>query len=197
MRKLIDSQENPVDNINVHLSDKLCPVFKYLGFNPNDITTLSLFFGVISIILLATGHPWWFACTYYISYFFDCMDGHFARRYSMVSKGGDYYDHIKDVFIGLGVLGVVFYRHSRSHSIITIIVAILIYSICILLMLAHLGCQEKISNNQDSASLESLKILCPEDAEKNIKYTRWFGCGTFILITIFFIIYLEIYDVSE
>lgn len=31
---------------------------------------------------------------YYIGYFFDCMDGNYARTYKMTSDFGDKYDHI-------------------------------------------------------------------------------------------------------
>ena len=40
------------------------------------------------------------ACIYYfISYFFDVLDGIYAREYNMVSEFGDYYDHIKDIVV--------------------------------------------------------------------------------------------------
>ena len=36
--------------------------------------------------------------TYLISYSFDCIDGHIARKYKMFSKYGDIYDHVSDAF---------------------------------------------------------------------------------------------------
>ena len=33
------------------------------------------------------------AILYYIGYFFDCMDGNYARTYKMTSNFGDKYDH--------------------------------------------------------------------------------------------------------
>jgi hypothetical protein len=72
----------------------VCPFFKKIGFTPNGITTLSLIFGIASAYYLYKGKIYMFALLYTISYFFDVMDGHFARKYKMVSKGGDYYDNV-------------------------------------------------------------------------------------------------------
>ena len=33
----------------------------------------------------------------FVGYFFDCMDGHFARKYNMVTEFGDMYDYITDL----------------------------------------------------------------------------------------------------
>ena len=32
-----------------------------------------------------------------IFYFMDCLDGHFARKYNMVTVFGDYFDHFVDI----------------------------------------------------------------------------------------------------
>jgi len=188
MRKITPEQENPIDNINIDICNFLCPFFNTMGFTPNGITTLSLLFGILSIFLLYKGYIISFGITYYISYFFDCMDGYYARKYSMVSRGGDLYDHIKDIVVYL-LLIIVFWYKNRSQPIKNKLLTIIVFILLFLLMSAHLGCQEKITDNDQSKSLNFTKKLCPGDPDTNIKITKFFGCGTFILLTIFIIVY--------
>ena len=37
------------------------------------------------------------AALFIFAYIFDCLDGYVARTYNMVTKFGDYYDHVTDV----------------------------------------------------------------------------------------------------
>lgn len=55
MRKIPEEAENPIDNVLISFSDYLCPFFKKMNFIPNGITTLSLFFGLLSIYYLYYG----------------------------------------------------------------------------------------------------------------------------------------------
>jgi phosphatidylglycerophosphate synthase len=190
MRKITSEQENPIDNINVELCDYLCPFFHKLGFTPNGITTLSLLFGILSVFLLYKGYIISFGIFYYISYFFDCMDGHYARKYSMVSEGGDMYDHVKDILVYILLIAVFWYRNKDQPLKNKLIVGV-IFVLLFLLMSSHLGCQEKITDNDDSKTLKFTKYFCPGDPEKNIKFTRWFGCGTFTVLTIIIIYLVE------
>ena len=142
MRKIQKCHENPLDNILIGISDSLCPLFKKLGFTPNGITTLSLIFGLAAVYALYKGKVWGFAILYFISYFFDNMDGHYARKYGMTSKFGDYYDHIKDIVVVLVLLGVLITRNRCSRKVWITAGAIL--AVAFVLMSAQLGCQEKI-----------------------------------------------------
>lgn len=194
MRKIKKCHENPIDNVLIQLSDDLCPTFKKLKFTPNGITTLSLVFGLLAVFCLYKGYIWAFAILYFISYFFDNMDGHFARRYGMTSKFGDYYDHIKDIVIVILLLIVLIMRNRCSKKIW--IISGIILGIAFLLMSAQLGCQEKIYKqnddpNDESPSLSFTTNLCPFNPNEGCKYLRWFGCGTFIIIFIGVIIYME------
>ena len=52
-------------------------------------------------------------------------------------------------------------------------------------MTSHLGCQEIIYNSDtESPSLKILKKMCPDEQVKSIKYTRYFGCGTYTIIIV-------------
>ena len=190
MRKIERKYENPIDNVLLDIIEAVSPTFYKLGFNANGITTLSLIFGLLSIFFLYKGSIYLFMISYLISYFFDCMDGYFARRYKCVSKFGDYYDHIKDMCVTIGVLIVVFLRYRCSP--ITLMVATIFLILGCIIMNMHLGCQEKIyskTKSDESPSLDKLKNVCPGDPENSIKYLRYFGTGTYNL---FFIIVIFI-----
>ena len=189
MRKIEKRHENPLDNILIDLSDALCPFFKKLGFTPNWITTLSLIFGLLAVYCLYKGYLWLFAILYFISYFFDNMDGNYARKYNMTSKIGDYYDHIKDIVVVLVLLFVLIRKNKCSNKVW--IVSGIILGIFFILMSMQLGCQERLYSTEESPSLSFTKNLCPGDPDTGCKILRWFGCGTFILIFIGICIYIE------
>jgi phosphatidylglycerophosphate synthase len=192
MRKIPREYENIFDNTNIDISESLCPLFKKLNFTPNGITTLSLILGLISLWFLWNYNMVFFGIFYYLSYLFDCMDGHYARKYKQTSPFGDMYDHIKDVLVNITLIGIILYRYRVSNNVrYKVIIAV---SIIFLLMLSHLGCQEKIYARQgrkESSSLAFTKKLCPGDPESSIMYTKWFGCGTWTVLIILIILYLN------
>ncbi len=195
MRKIARQYENPLDNFNIDFVDGMCPLFKKLGMTPNYITTLSLIFGLISLYFLWTYSLIPFAVCYYISYLFDCMDGHYARRYKMVSKGGDMYDHVKDVTVNILLIFVLIYRYPVSDNRIKILVIILAL-VFFVLMCAHLGCQDRVYVKEESDTLNACKKLCVGNPRINIQFTRFFGCGTFIVMVICLVFLLNSYRLT-
>lgn len=182
MRKIPISQENPLDVHNINLVDKSCSFFKKLGFTPNGITTLSLVFGLISLWYLWRYNWVGFAISYYISYLFDCLDGHYARKYQMVSKFGDTYDHVKDILVVCGIFYILFTRYKTDEKVWrNFVIATVVMSV---LMSAQLGCQERLYPKDESNSLGFTKKLCIGNPSKTIQFTKWFGCGTWIVFII-------------
>ena len=180
MRKISKEHENPIDNILIDISELLSPLFYKLNFTPNMITTLSLITGLISIHFLKIKQYRLSAILYFISYFFDCMDGFYARKYNMVSKFGDYYDHIKDVFISIILIYLIL---KNQKNIKCKIILLVIFNF---LSMIQLGCQERLYDKDESDSLSFTKYLCPNPMS-TIKWSRYFGCGTFIVIVCLFI----------
>ena len=186
MRKIPDNMDSPIDNGMIALADTLCPFFKSTGHTPNMITTYSLITGVLSVICLYNGYPIAFGILYTISYFFDCMDGHFARKYSMTSKGGDLYDHIKDVSVYILLIYVVYIKYRKVIQLTDLVIIF----IAVLVSCAHMGCQQKqLDKEEDDETLDYAKCLCPD--KNMIYYTRWMGMGTFMLVTIVMILYIH------
>ena len=194
MRKIPCDLENPIDNVIYDLSNRMCPFFYKTGHTPNMITTYSLIMGVLSCYFLWKGQVVLFGVSYAMSYFFDCMDGHFARKYKMTSKFGDMYDHIKDVAVYLILIIVIYTKCSKNINI----PLILLFLVFTYLLIMNTGCQQKNctkdENPDDSKSLNRTRSLCPnKDA---IKWTRYFGAGSYTLFLILIISYI-CYNRSE
>jgi hypothetical protein len=183
MTKLPEEYENPFDVLLYRISDRLCPYAKALGLTPNLITTLSNIFCIITIILLLKSYYIIAIFTYIISYFFDCMDGNMARKYKMFSKYGDLYDHISDIIKSILIYVTLIYIDYKKFLIILPFGLLLFIGINI-----QLGCQELYYDKDESDFLSSIKKLCPvknindkQSISNILKYTRYFGTGTFNL----------------
>jgi phosphatidylglycerophosphate synthase len=191
MRKLLPSEEGPIDNIIYMGVERIAPVLKALNHTPNMITTYSLLFGLAAPYFLFKGQLLLFAVTTLISYFFDCVDGYYARKYEMTSKFGDLYDHFTDVVTNGLVILVFFIRYYQFitlSSFLYILVPLLI--IPFIFMGSYLGCQQKRYDNKDiEESLDIFRLLCPND--EAIHWTRYFSCGTIKLLLVATIVLFE------
>jgi phosphatidylglycerophosphate synthase len=119
-----------------------------------------------------------------LSYYFDCLDGNYARTYNMVSLFGDYYDHISDAITGiLVVLGI--WKSNANIKIKTVCLSIL--GIFLFLSCIQLGCvQRNYSKKSESPSLDMFCKICPKHYK--LSFWRYFGPGTLVLVA-FLIIY--------
>jgi len=134
VRKIPENLENPIDDLIYHDMDNVSSIFKKYNFTPNMLTTISAFFGLLSIYAICKDKFLSAGIFYFISYYFDCLDGYFARKYDMVTKFGDYYDHVKDIVIFVCLVYVLIYKKLYSGLIFLLPFAFL--------MLVHFGCQE-------------------------------------------------------
>jgi phosphatidylglycerophosphate synthase len=118
-----------------------------------------------------------------IIYFTDCLDGYYARKYNQETNFGDFFDHTRDVLMYIIIIYLIYKKIKPAFSPIFIITII----ISILLVFIHIGCQERLSNfNTYNNCLKWTKKLC---LKKNfIQYTKYFGCGTNVMIIIIFIL---------
>lgn len=181
-RKVPDYLENPIDNLLIEYGvNNLKGIFYKLGFTANGITTLSLMFGLFSIYLFNRNFYITSSAIMFISYFFDVMDGNFARTYNMQSKFGDMYDHIKDtiVTILISILIITNKRSNRYFKLISLVISIFI----LIPTFLHLGCIEKyIEDFVSEIKVEKSDFLNPlQKYCKNkdfMKKVRYFGTGT-------------------
>lgn len=178
-RKLPEIYENPIDNQILYLVDYISPFLHKFGVTPNIATTFGLICRLISIYYLYTNL---FLIMAVISYFFDCLDGHLARKYQQCTVFGDYYDHIGDVVYHLFLLYYLFFQSNLliSQYYCQILILLMVMA---LLMLIHMGCQESFheSNGGDTSNTLCLfKCFCT--GPEMIQSTKYFGSGTLILL---------------
>jgi phosphatidylglycerophosphate synthase len=194
MRKIPSNLENPLDSLLIDLSEPISKYFHTLYMNPNDITTFSLIFGIISILFLYKEKPVLASACYFLSYLFDVVDGYYARKYRMVTKFGDMYDHIKDWTVNITYMYVLFNRNKQKLKTWQWILVSCIFIFLLGMQALYFSAQEKYYNKIDTipslAWLSGL-IKTKEEAIKTLKWTRFFGCGTFITCVIIFTIWIE------
>lgn len=203
--KLPFIHENPLDIICLKVAESISPAFHKAGATPNMITTLSVIASALAVWNVYKGGPKiWFVIWALLSYFFDCLDGHYARRYDMCTKFGDYYDHLSDwaYFIALFYVAFIVRGLTADAKKYKILIFGAIVFVGIGTMI-HMGLQESIyqptnaelESEEDINESPTLNIfanlantLCALPKEC-ILATRWLGVGTFIGVMIAIIVF--------
>jgi len=181
--KLPHYYDDPVDIFYKKYIDIINPHFKAAGMTPNMITTISLVFGLLACYLYYKSYYIYAALAYIVSYFFDTMDGYFARLYDMGSVFGSYYDSISDNAVGLLLL-FLFYKNPNISGYAKLVI-ILVLVIFVFGTAYHMSCQEKyVKKTNEKHVSEGLafldKIQCSDS--ENMRYNRFFGPGVTVLV---------------
>jgi phosphatidylglycerophosphate synthase len=193
-RKISPNKENPLDDMIIGLGEAVVDPLRNIGMTPNMLTTVSFIFGIMSLYFLVLDNIAMFGVCFMLSYYFDCLDGTMARKYSMESKFGDIYDHTSDLTVLLGVICITF---AKFHKHMTLTHA-LILGFFFVMCHAHAGCQqrqyEKIKSDKytEDEFLDSCKNLCPEP--EYIYMTKYFGFGTLIVVSLMYVMYLDLIE---
>ena len=187
-RKIHEKYENPIDNILIDQCEKVSGYLYALKFTPNMITSIGLVIGLLSVYFMYKKNYIVAGFLFVLCYFFDCLDGYYARKYNMVTRFGDYYDHLRDVLIFSLVSFFIFHHLNNAFEKSTFVI---VMSIFLFLMSVHMGCQEcKTTYGTHNECLSIYKKLCPN--EQAVYYSRFFGAGTTIFVTTLFILMLAV-----
>jgi phosphatidylglycerophosphate synthase len=181
--KLPHYYDDPVDLFYKKYIDIINPHFKDAGMTPNMITSISLAFGLLACYLYYKSCYISAALAYIVSYFFDTMDGYFARIYDMGSVFGSYYDSISDNAVALLLLFLLYKNPSINGTVK--IAMVLVISLYVFGTAYHVSCQEKyVKKTNEKHVSEGLafldKIQCSNS--ENMKYSRFFGTGVTSLV---------------
>ncbi len=153
------------------------------------LTTLSFITGLFSAYYFYLKKYNLSVMFYIISYWFDTVDGHFARKYNMQTNFGDYYDHVTDVLVNL-IFFILFYLNNDMPSFYKKI--FLILSLIILNWTGyHFNCVEK-RNQYDKRFLKSdtINFMTQNKCNDKLYITSFFNSGTIILfITIYILLH--------
>ncbi len=190
MKKLPSHLENPIDNAIYYIIEQIAPSVYSIGFTPNMITTLGNICTAIFIYYFIQKRIYLSALFFFLSYIFDCLDGYLARSYNMTTKFGDIYDHTSD-FVKTISYGYLLFKANKNLFLKVIPIILL----CILFTFIHFAHQEIYYDKpDDSTTLQILNMFSlattKYEAEKYLPLTRYFGCGsTVLLMTIIIIMY--------
>jgi phosphatidylglycerophosphate synthase len=181
--KLPDYYDDPVDIFYKKYIDIINPHFKEAGITPNMITTISLVFGLLACYLYYKSYYVSAGLSYIVSYFFDTMDGYFARIYDMGSVFGSYYDSVSDNVVAL-LLVILFYKNQKISAGVKLTI-ILVLAIYVFGTVYHMSCQEKYVKKTNEIHLSDGlafldKVKCSEF--ENMRYSRFFGSGVTTLV---------------
>jgi phosphatidylglycerophosphate synthase len=178
VNKIDERYECPFDIYLLKFIDTHLDYYYKLGFTPNMITTIGIIIGTMSAYNILKSNYKTAAFLLLLAYYFDCVDGKLARKYKMITKFGDYYDHIGDIYKIIIIVYALYKTNKNKFNKIKFFLIIIIF-----LTIMHLGNQEIIYDSDESPVLSTLKNnISKENAIKNIKYTRYFGCGTLMII---------------
>ncbi|OPY29210.1 MAG: Bifunctional IPC transferase and DIPP synthase [Methanocella sp. PtaU1.Bin125] len=93
----------------IHLIDPVSRTFARLGLTPNQITLLSVFFGILSGALYGLGHAYPAALALLLSALLDFIDGGVARLNRKASRFGAAIDWVADKYVdGIVLIGIGF-----------------------------------------------------------------------------------------
>jgi len=181
---------HPLDNtfysIIKIISPKLYKITSSLLI-PNIITLFSLIISLISLYLFYKNKYLLLSSLLLIfGYFFDCWDGYYARKYNMVSKFGDYFDHISDL---LKFILIILILYKKKKNNIYFFKYIIFITIILITTIIQLGCEEKLYNySSESYTLQFTKLFCNDISI--IKHTKYLGTASlFILLAVIINIY--------
>ena len=190
-RKINEECESLVDDALIRTCKPVADALYTMSngtVTPNMITTVGLFVGILGIVALTRGAYITSFILLWVCYWFDCLDGYYARKFKMETQFGDYYDHVRDVVIVgafIGILALKLPRDALPFFIVSM-------TISIFLILYHIGCQELNSNHQSAnKSLAPLKQICAN--KRNIRISKLAGCSLIIIVLSFFILVLSSY----
>jgi phosphatidylglycerophosphate synthase len=183
-RKIKKELENPIDNlIYDYMIDNIHPLIYKLKISPNSLTFISFFFGLLSVYYFLKDNYNISAFLFFIAYYFDFLDGFYARQYNMVTSMGDFLDHSSDLLKHLILFYAMYKKDKKKFFKILLIIFIPVLLHCV-----HLGCQQlNYNSGKIIESLDILSYLCP--SKGSIQVTKYFGSGTFEFIIIILIIF--------
>ena len=158
VNKIADKYECPIDKYLLKFIDTHLDIYYNISFTPNMITTIGIFFGLLSMYNILQYNFKLASFLLLGAYYFDCVDGKLARKYNMQTNFGDYYDHFGDIFKICIVIYALYKTNPTKFSNIQFILIILA-----VMMIIHLGYQETIYNKSESPTLNFSKQIAKYD----------------------------------
>ncbi len=173
--KVGEENESEFNNFIYSIVKRVVPVLYDIGFNANNVTTLSLIFCFLTYTNLRLKNK--MCMLYYFIYVvLDYADGYMARMYNMMSEFGDIYDHSRDVIFHLFILNVIYPNKKLVFAFV----------LGFILSLNAFACQEIIHeancNQANNSTIAWLKPFCTNNKLLD-KFNKYIGSGSSFLTT--------------
>ncbi len=191
--KLPTNLDNPYDSLMKYISEKSLPILKSLHFTPNILTLTGGIFVILSITCILKYKFAYAALFYAVAYWFDRVDGQYARYYNLTSQTGGDLDQFIDVARNiLTCISIYIIKIPTSKKIIFAA----LYIISTLINIYASNCIQNYyyssSNTDDKYHMQYQMKFCKENPDQQLQYIRYFGSGTKILVIILFLLYLNL-----
>lgn len=146
--------------------------------HPNLITSARLLLMIaLTVLFYASRCTVLCAVLLQVCFFLDHLDGEMARTYNLITKFGDYFDHVLDVTYEIPLLLILVWKLYRTPLFYPIVLGIgaLMYLSTMLI-----ACQEVVLQRETdvaSQSLQGLQRMCPAGMQNaaSLRYLRYFG----------------------
>ncbi len=198
--KLPDELTNPIDVTLRDFGELFFPTFRRLGFTANTLTSIGRLFDIAGLYLLYQWNVPGYAISTSIAYFFDVIDGAYARKYDMVSDFGDKLDHYGDNIMFSILVIIVYWRMFKYLDMRYIVGTSVIFAIIVKLLYTHVGCKEIYYTHQTgikTGTLDNTTDFCPSKdddmsaVERDLLIYRYFGGGTANIFKILIVWYIH------
>ena len=190
-KKLQNYYENPIDNIIINNCDKLIDILSNNNITPNTVTIVRLILICIVLYLLLYKSN---VCFPIIGIIMFYLISYLGRSTDQISLFNNYLNNFNDLFFYIIFILYIYTKDYDNKYNIFIIFIIFMY-----LLLVHLGLRQlnyKLlindtnNNNIEEQLFDNLNKLHNLNSS-NIKWTKYFGNGTFIIVILIITYYIQ------
>lgn len=191
--------ENPLDILFYKIGDVISPIFYALNLTANHLTIIGLLLGLISLYYLYINNLKLFGLLWVLSFFFDCIDGGYARKYKMVSEYGDMLDTVSDYIKIILLIFVIYKKYNLKQILYKKKEHVLIIILLLINGYFQVGCLEAINptsiKNSKYTLSHSNANKCLFNNKKHIemflKIGRYFGNGVLAVLIVVYLYYFR------
>lgn len=159
--------------------------------HPNILTTLRLVIMIgLTVAFYRKKYTIMMALLVQVCWFLDHLDGDMARRHNLVTKFGDYYDHIVDVTYLLPLYVILIFRLYVKPGFIVLLLLLILLNITTSILIS---CHEQLfhkKNKQTKSTLQILSSICYVNKQQ-LKVLKFFGGSVLMLYVGFLMIYVN------
>lgn len=178
-RKLSSDVECPLDYLMVSSAIPFFDVWRSFGVTANHLTLIGGVIQTLACFFLWRRYTFLAGVLWLFGYYFDAIDGSYARYHHLCSPYGDLLDHLRDWICAAMMLVVLYFRYSLK------LFDYLFLAMTFLLATIYMGAQEQylislkphIQTSEILTVVASLISFFNLQLEETIHWLRWVGAA--------------------